>query len=315
MKKLKIIFAGTSYFSAEHLNALIFTSYQVVAVITQPDKPCGRGQKIQFSPVKIISKKNNIPVFQPLYLNEKTFLDDISRLNADIMIVVAYGRIVPKIILTMFPMGCINVHASLLPRWRGATPIQSAIIHGDKETGITIIEMNETIDTGKIIYSEACSILSFDTTYTLSLKLINIGIKSLLKTLKNIINKKITKKKQNEKNCLVSYKIEKKDGLLKWNQKATKLERIIRAFNPWPTAYFKINNTIIKVWQAEVIPLDICTDSVGEIIKTNQQGIQVNTAYQILNIQKLQISGKKIITSREILLSKKNWFKVGAILV
>ncbi|WP_422667384.1 methionyl-tRNA formyltransferase [Buchnera aphidicola] len=315
MKNIKIIFAGTSFFSEHYLNALINSSYQIIGVITQPDTPSGRGQKITFSPVKILSQKKNIPLFQPLNLNEEKFQYQLSILNADMMIVVAYGKILPKKILKMFPIGCINVHPSLLPRWRGATPIQSAIMHGDKKTGITIIKMNEKIDTGKIIHSEICSISPIDTTYTLSLKLIHIGIKSLLKILQNIINETIKTIKQDEKNCRISYKIYKKEGLLNFHFPAIKLERLIRAFNPWPTCHFKINEKIIKVWKAEIIPIHIQNYSIGEIVKLNKQGIQIQTGYQLLNIKKLQIPGKKIMTSEQIFISQKNLFKKNMILI
>lgn len=256
MNKLKIIFAGTAYFSAEHLKALINSSHNIILVISQPDLPSGRGQKIIFSPVKKISINNKIPIYQPKDLNDKCFQKKLLQLNADIMIVVSYGQIIPKKILTMFPKGCINVHASLLPRWRGATPIQSAILYGDKETGISIIKMNEKIDSGTIIHQIKCNISSEDTTYSLSLKLIKIGIQALFEVLEKIIKNKIVEKKQNQKNVILSKKIYKKDGLLNWNDKAKKLERLIRAFNPWPICYFIIENQLIKVWQAKLVPLE-----------------------------------------------------------
>ncbi|CAL4326549.1 methionyl-tRNA formyltransferase [Buchnera aphidicola] len=314
MKKLKIIFAGTAYFSAEHLKALINASYQIILVISQPDVPSGRGQKITFSPVKKISIINNIPILQPIDLNNKIFQQKLLLFNADIMIVVSYGKIIPKKILTMFPKGCINVHASLLPRWRGATPIQSAILHGDKKTGISIITMNEKIDSGTIIYAIKCDISIKDTTYSLSLKLIKIGIKALLKVLEKINNHTIIERKQDEKNAVFSKKIYKKDGLLNWNTKATELERLIRAFNPWPTCYFIIENKMIKVWQATVIPCTKKNACIGEIILSNNNGIQVNTSDQILNIEKLQLPGKKIMDAKHILLSKKSLFKTGNII-
>lgn len=314
MKKLKIIFAGTAYFSAEHLKALINASYQIVSVISQPDLPSGRGQKITFSPVKTISIINNIPILQPTDLNNKIFQDKLLLFNADIMIVVSYGKIIPKKILSMFPKGCINVHASLLPRWRGATPIQSAILHGDKKTGISIININEKIDSGTIIHTITCNISKKDTTYSLSLKLIKIGIEALLKVLKNINTHTIVERKQDEKNVVFAKKIYKKDGLLNWNKKAEELERLIRAFNPWPTCYFIIENMMIKVWQATVIPSTKKNACIGEIVLSNNNGIQINTSDQILNIEKLQLPGKKIMEAKYIILSKKSLFKIGNVL-
>ncbi|QCI16146.1 methionyl-tRNA formyltransferase [Buchnera aphidicola] len=315
MKKLKIIFAGTAYFSAEHLNTLISSSHDVVAVLSKPDSLSGRGQKIIFSPVKIISINNNIPIFQPDNLNDQIFQDKLLHINADIMIVVSYGKIIPKKILNMFPNGCINIHASLLPRWRGASPIQSSILNGDKKTGISIIEMDDTIDTGNIIHSITCNISSKDTTQSLSLKLIKIGTKALLEVLEKIIKKSIVKKKQNERDATLSKKIHKKDALLNWNLKAEELERTIRAFIPWPVCHFILKNKAIKIWKAKVIPLNKKNFSIGEIISCNQNGIQINTLYQILNIEKIQLPGQKIMDVKNVLTSKKNLFKIGTIII
>lgn len=314
MKKLKIIFAGTEYFSAEHLNALITSSHNVISVITQPDRPSGRGQKITFSPVKIISNKNQIPTFQPENLNDEDFQNKLLKLNADIMIVVSYGKIIPKNILNIFPKGCINVHASLLPRWRGATPIQSSILYGDTKTGISIINMNDTIDSGTIIHSEICNIAPKDTAKSLALKLIKIGIKALLKVLEKIILNTVVEKKQNENNIVFSKKIYRKDGLLQWNLQAEKLERAIRAFNPWPICYFLLKNQTIKVFQATVIPMIRSHVSVGEIICANKYGIQINTSHQILNIEKIQLPGKNIMDVKNVIISKKHLFEVGTII-
>ena len=314
MKKLTIIFAGTAYFSMRYLDALITSEHKVIAVITQPDRPSGRGQKIIFSPVKILSIKKNIPIFQPSELKDEKIQREIFNLNADIMIVVSYGKLIPKKILTMFPKGCINVHTSLLPRWRGATPIQSAILFGDKETGISIIKMNEKMDSGSIINSVKCNILPDDTTETLTLKLIEIGIQALLKTLYYINKNIIVEKEQNEKHATFSKKISKQDALLNWNTEAYLLERLIRAFNPWPVCYFIVNQIAIRVWQAKIIPTVIKDACIGEIIAFDKNGIQINTAHQILNLQKIQFPGKKIINVEKIIFSKKHWFHVGKII-
>lgn len=314
MKKLKIVFAGTAHFSAEHLKILIHSSHKVILTITKPDLPSGRGQKIIFSPVKKMSIDNQIPILQPLNLNNEIFQDKISRLNADIMIVVSYGKIIPKKILNMFPKGCINVHASLLPRWRGSTPIQSSILYGDKKTGISIIKMNEKIDTGNILHSVECSISSKDTSQSLSFKLIKIGVQALLEVLNKISKNTVIERKQDEKYAILSKKIYKKDGLLNWNLKAVELELLIRAFNPWPVCYFILNNQIIKVWKAEVISISQNNASIGEIMLYNKKGIQINTFDKILNIQKLQLPGKKIMNVENIVASKKNLFKIGTII-
>jgi methionyl-tRNA formyltransferase len=314
LKKFRIIFAGTSYFSAEHLKALISDSIAVIAVITKPDLPSGRGNKIHFSPVKILSIKHRIPILQPFNLNDQSVFDVIKSLNADMMIVVAYGKIIPKKILTIFPKGCINVHASLLPRWRGPTPIQSSIAYGDKTTGISIIKMDENIDTGSIINSKECDISSKDTTYSLSLKLIHIGIITLLDTLKKISNKTVFEKKQNFQHITISKKIYKKDALLDWTLPAVKLERLIRAFNPWPICYFILKDKMIKVWKATVIPKWQQKAVLGEILLVNKNGIQINTSDEILNVYKIQLPGKTIVSVKNIYKSKANIFKIGTIL-
>ncbi|QCI24529.1 methionyl-tRNA formyltransferase [Buchnera aphidicola (Muscaphis stroyani)] len=313
MKKLKIIFAGTAYFSAEHLQSLINSQHCIKAIITQPDRPSGRNKKIIFSAVKMISIKYNIPIIQPLKFNNNT-INQISKYKADIMIVVSYGQIIPKEILSIFPMGCINVHASLLPRWRGATPIQSAILNGDKKTGISIISINEKIDAGNILYSKECSICPKDTTHSLSLKLIPIGIQALSETLEKIARNRIIQKIQNEKYATLSKKIFRKNAFLNWNIEAEILERLIRAFNPWPICYFMINKTIIKVWKASVMSKYKKNYSIGEIILADKRGIQVNTINKILNIEQIQISGKKVMSVEKVLISKKKWFKIGVIL-
>ncbi|QNS01673.1 MAG: methionyl-tRNA formyltransferase [Buchnera aphidicola (Pentalonia nigronervosa)] len=314
MEILKIIFAGTSHFSAQHLLSLLNLSYNVVSIITQPDRPCGRGQKIIFSPIKLLSIKYNIPLLQPSNLHEEQFQKKISQLHANIMIVVAYGRIIPKNILTMFSKGCINVHASLLPRWRGATPIQSSILNGDKETGISIIYMDEKLDHGDIIHSRKCDISPTDTTFSLSEKLKKIGICTLLEALKKIQYNNVIKRKQNEENATTSKKIFKQDALLNWKLEAKQLERLIRAFNPWPICYFIVQKNIIKVWKASVIKHTLANVSIGEIVSFNKQGIQINTSHKILNIEKIQFPGKNIIDIQKILKSKKTWFKLGTII-
>jgi len=316
LKKLKIIFAGTSNFSEKYLSALIKYQYNIQAVITQPDRPSGRGQKIVFSPVKKIAITKNIPIFQQLQLNDKTFQKIISKFSADIMIVVSYGQIIPEKILYMFPKGCINVHASLLPRWRGPSPIQSAILSGDKKTGISIIKMNNKIDAGNIIMSKECTISPEETSSTLSEKLIKIGIKALIETLNQIKDNITLEIQQNEKYATFSKKIFKKDALLNWNKSADFLERLIRAFNPWPICYFIIDDIPIKVWQAKVIQNTIYyNNSIGKIISIDKNGLQINTKNKILNIEKIQLPSKNIVNIKEIILSKKHNFKVGKILL
>ncbi|CAL4324673.1 methionyl-tRNA formyltransferase [Buchnera aphidicola] len=307
MNFLNIIFSGTSQFSAIHLQALLNAGYNIVLILTKPDNFSGRGKKIIFSPVKKIAIKNSIPILQPISLYEKELSKEIISYHANLMIIVAYGHIIPKKIIDLFKIGCINVHASLLPRWRGAAPIQFSILKGEKITGISIILINKKLDKGDIILSHSCYISKNETTYSLLNKLQFIGVKLLKLTLKKIMFKTFSKKPQNEKYATYSRKINKKDALLEWNVPAIQLERKIRAFNPWPIAYFQFKNIFIKVWKAKTINTN-CLLPIGTIVEINSNGIQINTKKEILNLEKIQFPGKKIITIQDLINSKKNFF-------
>ncbi|WP_343192081.1 methionyl-tRNA formyltransferase [Buchnera aphidicola] len=304
---LKIIFAGTPNFAAQHLHALLSLNYNVIAILTQPDRPSNRGQKINSSPVKIIAKNYSIPILQPTLLDSTKIINQLNQFQADIMLVIAYGLIIPEKILNLFPLGCINVHASLLPRWRGPAPIQWTIINGDKETGISIIKMNKGIDTGDILYAMNCTVSSNDTYTSLEKKLILIGIKAILIVLNRYNKEKNILIKQNNINSTYASKINKKQAKLDWYCPAKKLERLVRAFQPWPIAFFSIKDILIKVWNANVIHHNINTKKkIGEIISADRKGLQINTIQGILNITKIQIPNKKIMTVQEFLNSKKN---------
>ncbi|XBC42047.1 MAG: methionyl-tRNA formyltransferase [Buchnera aphidicola (Kaburagia rhusicola rhusicola)] len=303
-----MVFSGTSNFSEQHLKQLIYYKYKIVGVITQPDRPSGRGKKIIESPVKKTAKKYNIPVFQPENLNNSILYNQLYKLHANLMIVVSYGLIIPKNILNIFSLGCINIHASLLPRWRGAAPVQSAILNGDLMTGITIIQMDEGIDTGKILYSMPCKIETFDTSQSLQNKLGKIGCQAILFIL--------TKLELGQYNAIVqsklttySHKIKKQDAQLNWLKDAKTLEQCIRAFNPWPISFFKIKKEHIKVWKANVIiQKNINLYCAGEIILINKNGLQIQTKKNILNITHIQLPGKKVINAYDLNNSKNHWF-------
>ncbi|XBC39154.1 MAG: methionyl-tRNA formyltransferase [Buchnera aphidicola (Nurudea shiraii)] len=305
---LKIVFSGTSEFSAQHLKTLISSQYNVVAILTQPDRISGRGQLVVESPVKQIAKKHHIPILQSNNLKLLKLHYQLYEFHADIMVVVSYGLIIPTNILNIFKMGCINIHASLLPRWRGASPIQSAILHGDTITGVTIIKMNKKIDSGKILYSSTCNIEKSDTSDSLKKKLVKLGCKGMLITLKKIETGKYSSVKQSK---LTTYakKIKKNDALINWSQDAITLEKCIRAFNPWPVSYFRVQNQNIKVWEAHVImQYNLNIYEIGEIILLNKTGLQIQTKKNILNIKKIQIPGKKIIHAYNLKNLKNNQF-------
>ena len=312
-KSLKIIFAGTPDFAAKHLQALLNSPHQVIGVFTQPDKPAGRGNKLTASPVKQLALQNNLPVYQPISLKDSANQQIIADLNADIMIVVAYGLILPQTVLDMPKYGCLNVHGSLLPRWRGAAPIQRACWAGDTETGITIMQMDVGLDTGDMLYKEKCHIEDDDTSATLYNKLAQIGPDALLKALMLIIEGKAKPEKQNESQVTYATKLSKQEAKLDWNLTATQLERCIRAFNPWPVSYFEINGELIKVWQANVIS-ETTDKTPGTILRADKSGIQIATQNGVINMTLLQPAGKKPMSAQDFLNSRKAWFIVGNII-
>ncbi|MGP1928627.1 MAG: methionyl-tRNA formyltransferase [Arsenophonus sp. NC-WZS1-MAG3] len=312
---LRIIFAGTPDFAAHHLAALltIKDKYKIVGVLTQPDKLVGRGRKLTSSPVKTLAEKKNIPIFQPTTLKIAESQNWIKNQHADVMVVVAYGLILPEIILNMLPMGCLNVHGSLLPRWRGAAPIQRSILAGDKETGITIMQMDIGLDTGDVLYKVSCPIELKDTSVTLYQKLAKLSPIALLHTLNLLTSGQAKPKKQNNTFANYSEKLSKDEALIDWALSAEQIERCIRAFNPWPVSYFIIEDQYIKVWYAEVIYYDI-EALPGTILSADKTGIKVATAKGILNILKIQPAGKKIMLASDFLNSRHGWFVPGKII-
>ncbi|MCP2001969.1 MULTISPECIES: methionyl-tRNA formyltransferase [Buttiauxella] len=310
---LRIIFAGTPDFAARHLDALLSSQHQVVGVFTQPDRPAGRGKKLMPSPVKVLATEKNIPVFQPASLRPAENQELVSSLNADVMVVVAYGLILPKAVLDMPRLGCINVHGSLLPRWRGAAPIQRSLWAGDAETGVTIMQMDVGLDTGDMLVKLSCPIEATDTSATLYDKLANLGPQGLLETLNQLATGLATPEVQSEELVTYAEKLSKEEARIDWSLSAAQLERCIRAFNPWPMSWLEIDGQPVKIWQASVI--NQLTDAApGTIIETNKQGIQVATGEGILNLESLQPAGKKAMTAQDLLNSRSEWFKPGALL-
>ena len=310
---LNIIFAGTPDFAATHLKALIDSSHNVIAVFSQPDRPAGRGNKLTASPVKQLAVEHNIPVYQPATLKTEEIQKIIADLNADIMIVVAYGLILPQAVLDMPKLGCLNVHGSLLPRWRGAAPIQRACWAGDSETGITIMQMDAGLDTGNMLYKLACPIESSDTSATLYEKLAKLGPQALLETLTLITQGKIKPEKQQQSQATYAEKLSKQEAKLDWNLSAKQLERCVRAFNPWPVSYFEVNGEPVKVWQAQVITVEH-NQPIGTILQADKKGICIATSNGALNMTILQPAGKKPMSAQDLLNSRKAWFEVGKIL-
>ena len=309
---LNIIFAGTPDFAARHLDALLSSSHKIVGVFTQPDRPAGRGNKLTASPVKQLAEQHGIPVFQPKSLRPEENQQLVAALQADAMVVVAYGLILPAAVLAMPRLGCINVHGSLLPKWRGAAPIQRSLWAGDAETGVTIMQMDVGLDTGDMLYKLACPIEADDTSASLYQKLAELGPQGMLTTLEQLASGHAQPEVQDE--ALVSYaeKLSKEEAKLDWMLSASQLERCIRAFNPWPVSYFTLEDQPIKVWKASVLPH--VAKQPGEIVQADKNGIQIATADGVLNIEELQPAGKKAMKAQDLLNSRREWFTPGNIL-
>ncbi|BEM55189.1 methionyl-tRNA formyltransferase [Serratia marcescens] len=307
---LRIIFAGTPDFAARHLDALLSSEHQIVGVFTQPDRPAGRGNKLTPSPVKVLAEQHQLPVFQPKSLRPEENQRLVADLNADVMVVVAYGLILPQAVLDMPRLGCINVHGSLLPRWRGAAPIQRSLWAGDSETGVTIMQMDVGLDTGDMMHKIACPIESSDTSASLYDKLAQLGPQGMLTTLRQMADGSATREVQDE--ALVTYaeKLSKEEARLDWTLSAAQLERCIRAFNPWPVSYFTIDDQPVKVWQASVLAQSANAEP-GTVVHADKYGIQVATADGILNLLQLQPAGKKPMSAQDLLNSRREWFTPG----
>lgn len=307
---LRIIFAGTPDFAARHLDALLTSGHQIVGVFTQPDRPAGRGKKLMPGPVKVLAETHGLPVFQPASLRPEENQKLVADLNADVMVVVAYGLILPKAVLDMPRLGCVNVHGSLLPRWRGAAPIQRALWAGDAETGVTIMKMDVGLDTGDMLYKLACPITAEDTSATLYDKLADLGPQGLIETLQQLADNTATPEVQDEAQVTYAEKLSKEEARIDWSLSAAQLERCIRAFNPWPMSWLMIDEQPVKVWKASVINGNASAEP-GTIIDASKNGIQVTTGEGILNLESLQPAGKKAMSAQDLLNSRREWFIPG----
>jgi len=308
MDALNIVFAGTPDFAAEHLKALVDSRHNVIAVYSQPDRPAGRGKKLQPSPVKKVALEHDIPVYQPVNFKQDGALEELQALNADIMVVVAYGLLLPKAVLDAPKMGCINVHASLLPRWRGAAPIQRAVEAGDSETGITIMQMDEGLDTGDMLNKVTLDIRANETGGSLHDRLLEKGPQSLLQTLTLLQAGEAIAEKQNDLQANYAHKLSKEEALVNWNDSAENIERRVRAFNPFPVAYTLLGDQRIKVWQAcslgqttRLLP--------GTIASVSNEGIDVATGDGLIRLVTLQLPNKKAMSVADILNGQSQLFQ------
>ena len=311
MEKLNIIFAGTPDFAANHLQALITADFNVIAVYSQPDRPAGRGKKLTASAVKEVALANDIAVYQPENFKQAESVEQLAALNADLMIVVAYGLILPNSILTTPRLGCLNVHGSLLPRWRGAAPFQRAIWAGDKETGVTIMQMDEGLDTGDMLKKVSCPIDADETSASLYAKVAKQAPAVLIETIKQLQAGQLTAQKQDEGAATYAKKLSKAEALINWNDQAEFIDRCIRAFNPWPISYFEWAGQVIKVHKASLVDA-VSTATAGTILEVDKKGIQVATGQGVINLEVIQLAGKKAMPVQDVLNSRRELFTVSS---
>lgn len=289
---MKIIFMGTPEFSVGTLEALLAAGHEVVLTVTQPDKAKGRGKEVQFPPVKECAIRHGIPVYQPVRIREEACVEELRKYPADVMVVVAFGQILPKEILEMTPYGCINVHASLLPKYRGAAPIQWSIIQGEAVTGVTTMQMNEGLDTGDMLLKVELSMDAQETGGSLHDKLAEAGAKLCIETLEQLQAGTISPKPQGETPTAYARQLDKKLGNLPWEKTAVELERLIRGLAPWPGTYTNWNGKVMKIWSASVVEEQ--SDALpGTIVKVEKDAFYVQTGEGLLKILEVQLPGKK----------------------
>jgi methionyl-tRNA formyltransferase len=300
MSSLRIVFAGTPEFSVTPLKALIESGHEVIAVYTQPDRPAGRGRKLTPSLIKKVALDNGIPVFQPVNFKSAHDVETLAALGADLMVVVAYGLILPQVVLNTPRLGCINIHASLLPRWRGAAPIQRAIQAGDKETGIAIMQMEAGLDTGPIWLSRNISIEPGMTGGELHDRLAKMGAAALLSTLPLLLEDKIQPVPQANIGVTYAHKLNKNEAHVDWHQSASEIHCLICAFNPWPVAFSHMDSEKVRLWKSRVSDLQ-SNASPGTVIAENPEGIFISCADGVIQLLELQLPGKRKLTAKEFL--------------
>jgi methionyl-tRNA formyltransferase len=297
---MRIIFAGTPDFAAEALKALLKANHEICAVYTQPDRPSGRGRKLTASPVKKLAIEYDIPVEQPLNFKEDEAKKILANYQADLMIVVAYGLLLPPSVLDTPSLGCINVHASLLPRWRGAAPIQRAILAGDTETGVCIMQMEAGLDTGPVLSQASSPINIDDTAQTLHDRLAILGADTLLAALPNIVELQSKAQAQNDELTCYAAKLLKPEAEIDWQQSADQLVRQIQAFNPWPVAQTNWQDQVFRIWSASLVN-EKSSVAPGEIIIVNKDSIDVATGDGVLRLKQIQLPGKRAMPVADFL--------------
>lgn len=311
---LKIIFAGTPEIAEKILLDLITHHCSVTHVYTQPDRPAGRGRHLSASPVKTLALQHDIPVLQPQSLNSKEQIQLLKGLAPDLMIVVAYGLLLPPEILAIPKYGCINVHFSLLPRWRGASPVQQAILAGDQQTGISIIQMEKGLDTGPILASKVCNILPNDTSGDLFTRLVPMAQDLLLETINNIEQHRMSAIKQNKAEKTYAPLIEKQQARIDWQQPAVVIDRLIRAFYPAPIAYTLFNEQPLRIFKAHILD-EHSQKPPGTLLNASRDGLDIATGQGILRILELQLAGKNRIKVSDFLNANRKELQPGILFI
>jgi methionyl-tRNA formyltransferase len=308
---LRLVFAGTPEFAAEHLKALLDTPHQIVAVYTQPDRPAGRGQKLMPSPVKQLAVEHGIPVLQPPTLRDPAAQAELKALGADLMVVVAYGLILPQVVLDTPRLGCINSHASLLPRWRGAAPIQRAVQAGDAESGVTVMQMEAGLDTGPMLLKVTTPISASDTGGSLHDRLAQLGPQAVLLAIEGLAAGTLKGEMQDDALANYAHKLNKDEARIDWSRPAVELERLVRAFNPWPICHSSLDGEPLKVLAAA---LGEGKGAPGQILAASKDGLTVACGEGALLLTRLQLPGGKPLNFADLYNSRREQFAVGKVL-
>ncbi|MBV4479266.1 methionyl-tRNA formyltransferase [Pseudomonas khavaziana] len=308
---LRIVFAGTPEFAAEHLKALLASPYDIVAVYTQPDRPAGRGQKLMPSPVKQLALEHNIPVLQPPTLRNAEAQAEMAALKPDLLVVVAYGLILPQAVLDIPRLGCINSHASLLPRWRGAAPIQRAVEAGDGESGVTVMRMEAGLDTGPMLLKVTTPITAQDTGGSLHDRLAELGPPAVIQAIGGLAAGTLEGEVQDDSLATYAHKLNKDEARIDWSRPAAELERLVRAFNPWPICHSSLNGEALKILAAS---LSDGKGTPGQIIGASKDGLLVACGEQALCLTRLQLPGGKALNFSDLFNSRREKFALGTLL-
>ena len=310
-ESLRIVFAGTPEFAAEHLKALLDSPHQIIAVYSQPDRPAGRGQKLTPSPVKQLALQHDIPVYQPQTLRDPAAQAELAALKPDLMVVVAYGLILPQVVLDIPRLGCINSHASLLPRWRGAAPIQRAVEAGDSESGVTVMRMELGLDTGPMLLKVTTPITGEDTGGSLHDRLAEMGPPAVVQAIAGLAAGTLEGEVQDDSLATYAHKLNKDEARIDWSRPALELERLVRAFNPWPVTHSSLNGEALKVLAANLAEGQ---GAPGEILGASKDGLVVACGEQALCLTRLQLPGGKALNFSDLFNSRREKFALGTVL-